>query len=46
VDLGFTSAVEISALVRSGEASAREVVEAALRRIEARLIDLERKVGA
>ena len=35
VDSAFASAVEISALVRSGEASAREVVEAALRRIEA-----------
>jgi amidase len=35
VDTGFASAVEISALIRSGEASAREVTEAALRRIEA-----------
>ena len=35
VDSAFASAVEISALVRSGEASAREVVEAALWRIEA-----------
>ena len=34
-DFDFASAVEISALVRSGEASAREVTEAALRRIEA-----------
>ncbi|MBE2317215.1 amidase [Solirubrobacter sp. CPCC 204708] len=35
MDTAFASAVEISALVRSGEASAREVTEAALRRIEA-----------
>ena len=35
MDTGFASAVEISALIRSGEASAREVTEAALRRIEA-----------
>jgi amidase len=34
-DLAFASAEEIAALVRSGGASAREVVEAALRRIEA-----------
>ena len=34
-DTAFASAVEIAALVRSGGASAREVVEAALRRIEA-----------
>ncbi|RKQ92664.1 amidase [Solirubrobacter pauli] len=34
-DLGFASAVEISALVRSGQATAREVTEDALRRIEA-----------
>jgi amidase len=35
VETAFASAVEISALVRSGQASAREVTEAALRRIEA-----------
>ncbi len=35
MDIGFASAVEISALVRSGQASPREVTEAALRRIEA-----------
>jgi amidase len=34
-DTAFASAVEIAALVRSGEASAREVVAAALARIEA-----------
>ena len=34
-DLAFASAAETAALVRAGGASAREVVEAALRRIEA-----------
>lgn len=34
-DLAFVSAAETAALVRAGDASAREVVEAALRRIEA-----------
>ena len=34
-DLAFASAEEIAALVRAGGASPREVVEAALRRIEA-----------
>jgi amidase len=34
-DLGFVSAAETAALVRTGGASAREIVEAALRRIEA-----------
>ena len=34
-DLAFASAEETAALVRTGAASAREVVEAALRRIEA-----------
>ena len=34
-DLAFVSAAETAALVRTGGASAREVVEAALRRIEA-----------
>ena len=34
-DLAFASADELAALVRTGGASAREVVEAALRRIEA-----------
>src|SRR4051794_16322195 len=35
-DTSFTSAAEVAALVRAGGASPREVVEAALRRIEAR----------
>lgn len=35
MDVGFASAVEISALVRNGDATAREVTEATLRRIEA-----------
>ena len=34
-DLAFASAAETAALVRTGDATAREVVEAALRRIEA-----------
>jgi len=35
-DTSFTSAAELAALVRAGSASPREVVEASLRRIEAR----------
>ncbi len=34
-DIAFASAEELAALIRSGGASAREVVEASLRRIEA-----------